>query len=496
MLGWVGLVPWLAALDRARSWRAAASLGLLLSVLFVLAVFTWFATAIQTYAGYPWPVALAGLLLVAPLLEPQFVTVAAVRHLARRRGAGPWRTGLASACAWVGTEWLWPKLFADTLGHGLLASPWLRQGADLAGAPGLTLVVLLANECGLAVGRAAATAGPTRVRVRRVLVPAACLLAMVAGLLAYGAARCRQLAVADGAEPAVTVGLVQADIGQYDRLAARVGTFDAVRTILDAHFALSTEALARSRLDLVVWPETVYPTTFGSPKSDAGADFDREIAAFVAAMGVPLVFGSYDAEDGREFNAAFFLEPPTQGRLTFETYRKAWLFPLIERVPAWLDSERVRRWLPWLGAWQPGAGPQAVALRLRDGRMLRIAPLICYDTVGPTVALGGVRAGGEVILTLSNDSWFTTGAGPQLHLMHAAFRSIETRRPQIRATNTGISAIIDPTGEIVARAGVHERRILTATVVPEKRAWSLMLAWGDWLGPTALAVGLGLLATL
>jgi apolipoprotein N-acyltransferase len=75
----------------------------------------------------------------------------------------------------------------------------------------------------------------------------------------------------------------------------------------------------------------------------------------------------------------------------------------------------------------------------------------------------------------------------------AAFRSIETRRPQVRATTTGISAIITATGELAEVAGVHERAALVGTVTPETRATTLMLAWGDWLGPTALGLGVALL---
>ena len=71
--------------------------------------------------------------------------------------------------------------------------------------------------------------------------------------------------------------MVQADISHYDRLRAEVGTFQAVRTIVDAHFALSAEALRRADLDFLVWPETVYPTTFGAPKSEDGAAFDRAV---------------------------------------------------------------------------------------------------------------------------------------------------------------------------------------------------------------------------
>jgi apolipoprotein N-acyltransferase len=291
----------------------------------------------------------------------------------------------------------------------------------------------------------------------------------------------------------VTAAVVQADIARYDRLAAEAGTFDAVRTILDAHFALSADALARGGVDLLLWPETVYPTTFGTPKSEDGAAFDRAIGAFVADRRVPLVFGAYDTADGLEFNAAVFLEPTARG-VTFDTYRKASLFPLTERVPAALEWAGLRRWLPWLGSWTPGPGPAVVPLRLPDGRTLRVAPLICYDAVQPGLALAAVRAGAEVIVTLSNDSWLGERAGPRLHLVVSAFRSLETRRPQLRVTTTGVSAVITATGEVVAAAGVHERAVLAASVRPEGDASTLALAWGEWVGPTGLVVGAALLA--
>jgi apolipoprotein N-acyltransferase len=79
-------------------------------------------------------------------------------------------------------------------------------------------------------------------------------------------------------------------------------------------------------------------------------------------------------------------------------------------------------------------------------------------------------------------------------LVLSAFRSIETRRSQVRATNTGISAVITAAGDLLATAGVHERRVLAATVVPEHPAPTMALLWGDWLGPTAAAVALVLLA--
>jgi apolipoprotein N-acyltransferase len=507
VLGWVGLVPWLAVLDRTLSVRRALTAGLLMCEAFVLMVFAWFPSAIQNYTGASWVLSLVVVMCVAPLIEPQFITCALARHLAAggARAGSRWRAALVGACAYVGTEWAYPKLFADTLGHGLYASTLMRQAADIAGAHGLTFVLLIANECVLAVlqalqhFRARWVLSPgewgSRVEaVRSALAPTACVAALVVGLLVYGVVRIRQLSGAARSPQPVVAGIVQSDISQYDRLARELGTFAAVRMILDAHFALSAQVLERAKLDFLVWPETVYPTTFGAPKSADGADFDREIGAFVNHAGVPLVFGTYDVEGGDEFNAAVFLQPAADGQVTFATYRKASLFPMTERVPAVLELTRVRQWLPWLGTWKPGKGPRILPLSLRDGRTLQIAPLICYDALDPERAIAAVRSGAELIVTLSNDSWFAYGGVPRLILIISAFRSLETRRAQLRATNTGISAVITPTGEFLDTLGVDVRGTLVGTVTPDTTATTVMVAWGDWFGRSALVGGILLLA--
>jgi apolipoprotein N-acyltransferase len=498
-LGWIGLVPWLAALDRATSWRATLAAGLAMTELFTLAVFWWFVPAIAGYADVAWSIALVVVVIAAPVMQPQFLVAAGARHLARRAGAGPWQSALLTACAYVGAEWALPKLFADTIGHGFLASRLLRQAADLVGAHGLTFVLLIGNDCVLVLLRAMERA-PRRIRQPRGARPSTCsartaamearastaaavLASLVAGLAAYGAVRLQQLTAQAG--PMVTVAAVQADISHYDRLARELGTYDAVRLILDRYFALTDGVLAESRPDVAVWPETVYPTTFGAPKSSDGAAFDAEIEQFVRASGVPLIFGTYDVEAGREYNAAAVLAP-SGATADVAMYRKAQLFPFTERVPAWLDRESVRRHLPWLGTWEAGLGARVLDVPLRDGERLRIAPLICYDAVNPALAIAAVRDGAELLVTLSNDSWFAHGGGPRLHLVVSAFRSIETRRAQVRATNTGISALIDAGGERIQSLDVHARGALAGRL-PRGGPATLMLAWGDWFGRAALA---------
>ena len=485
-LGFVALVPWLLALDGARGPVAALRDGWLMSMAFLLATLGWFGTAIGAYVGIG---ALPGLLialLAAPLLQPQFLAFALVRHWTGRRHGAAVRA-LAGACAWVATEWLWPKLLGDTLGHGLHASALLRQGADLAGAAGLTFVLLLCND-------AVAAALRGRRGGRRAWVPPLAIALMLPLLLAgYGALRLSALQAADAQAATLRVGMVQTAIVDYERLRREMGAYQVVRTVLDRHFAMSRDALKRDAaqgeaaaggVDALLWSETVYPTTFGQPKSEAGGEFDREILDFAKAAGVPLVFGTYDRDADGEYNATAFVDPQ-RGLLGF--YRKTRPFPLTEYVPPWLDGPALRRALPWAGTWRPGNGARVMPLFLADGREVPVLPLICLDDTDPQLAIDGASQGAQAILGMSNDSWFSdTPLGAELHLAVARFRSIETRLPQLRVTANGISSAIDAGGEVIARAPMGEPALLVGEVRIGTPMPTLMRAWGDWLGGVCL----------
>ncbi|WP_354005127.1 apolipoprotein N-acyltransferase [Ramlibacter cellulosilyticus] len=479
LLAFVALVPWLRTQDAQRS-VAGALLGAWgMAVAYTAAAFAWFGSAIGSYTQVGTVAGTAIVLLAAPLLQPQFLAFALVRHAVGAQR--PVLRVLAAAAAWAATEWLVPRLLGDTFGYVLYPARLLRQAADLVGVAGLTVLLLLANEA------VAAAVARRRAGVRTVAVPLG-LAALVPLLLAgYGLA---VLATLPAAGERVRVGLVQSNIVDYERLRREKGAGAVVREVLDTHYAMSYDAVERQHAGAVLWSETVYPTTFGHPKSEAGAALDREILQIVDAAGVPFVFGTYDRDAQGEYNAAAFVAPGA-GLVGF--YRKARPFPLTEYVPPWLDGPALRQWLPWAGSWQPGAGPRVLPLRLKDGREVPVLPLICLDDVDTGLALAGARLGAQAILTLSNDSWFSAQPlGAQLHLHAAAFRSIETRLPQFRVTTNGYSAVIDATGSVVAGSRMGERTLVVGDLPVHEAPWTLMLAWGDWIGPVA-AVFLALL---
>jgi apolipoprotein N-acyltransferase len=220
------------------------------------------------------------------------------------------------------------------------------------------------------------------------------------------------------------------------------------------------EALARlgaasdgAPVDLVVWPESALaaplPANLSSLRAASGA---LDAGAFLL-LGAPRT----EARDGaaRLFNSAVLVAG--DGRL-LAAHDKTRLVPIAE-------SRRET----------PGAAPRALALGER-----RVGALICYELVFAGVARALVRDGAELLVNLSNDEWFGTTRGVEQHFAAAVIRAIETRRPLLRATNTGVTAAVDAWGRVVARLPSGQVGALVVDVRPA-HAITLAVRFGDWV---------------
>lgn len=474
MLGFVAWVPWLRTLDAEPSLRRTLLSAWAMSVGYVAAVLAWFGAALGTYTQIGEAAGLALLLLAAPLLQPQILAFALVRRLARRHH-GTALAAVAATAAYVATEWALPHGLGGSFGHGLYPAETVRQAAALVGGTGLTAVLLLANE-------AVAAAWARRHGGLRAAAPAlAC--ALLAPLLLAGCGRFSAVGDDAPATTLVRLGLVQANITGYEQRRREQGAEAVVREVLDLHFAMSYDAVEHRQVDAVLWSETVYPTTFGRPKSEAGAELDAQLLTTIEAAGVPFIFGTYDRDEAGEYNAAAFVQP---GAGVIGRYRKTRLFPFTEALPAWLDTPAVRALLPGAGQWRAGDGARVFPLRLKNGREVPVLPLICLDDTDPRLAIDGARLGAQLILTMSNDEWFTRyPQGAALHQAVAAFRSIETGLPQFRVTTNGLSAVIDARGRLRATGGLGERTLVIGELPARDPAPTLMVRWGDWVGRAA-----------
>jgi apolipoprotein N-acyltransferase len=121
-------------------------------------------------------------------------------------------------------------------------------------------------------------------------------------------------------------------------------------------------------------------------------------------------------------------------------------------------------------------GPSDQALLQAKG--YQIAPYICYEVVYPEFA-AGLAAQSELLLTVSNDTWFGTSIGPLQHLQMAKMRALEAGRWMIRATNNGVSGLINPFGKMTVTIPQFQKGVLYGEVVPMQDL-TPYLRWRSW----------------
>jgi apolipoprotein N-acyltransferase len=486
----VALIPWFDFLAESETPKIAIKQSFWLCFLFSGVTFSWVAYVIHQFGAIPWVLALLLFVLFAAIGQPQFYLGALpLRFLLRRLRTASSATivlayGVLLALFYAGLDWTLPKMFVDTLGHSLVYARTLRQAADIGGPAFLTFLLLLPNiAIYVAWDRFRNRGEPAIWGAIKVVLPLV-LFAAVALVAADRYGRFRVAQVADRvAHPRRTLqaAAIQANIGDIEKLASEGGYREAAERVLRTYYDMSDDALKLTpKPEVLLWPETAYPSTFRSPETSDDFARDKEVESYVATRKIPLAFGGYDRDmRGRSYNAVFYLNPDG----TDVRYAKTILIPFGEYIPGAELFPGIKRLFPMVGFF--GAGPGSV---VRSIAGVKTQPLICYEALFPRFIREAVREGAEVLFNFTNDSWFGPYGEPYYHLNLAAFRSIEARIPQFRSTNTGFSALVMPDGEITARTKLYAPEILNVTIPIIKPISTLMIRWGDWFGRSALAL--------
>jgi apolipoprotein N-acyltransferase len=171
------------------------------------------------------------------------------------------------------------------------------------------------------------------------------------------------------------------------------------------------------------------------------------------------------------FNSAFYLT--AAGGITGR-YDKAHLLPFAEYFPLRFIAF-LRRRFDRVRSFTPGDGET-----LLDTRMGRAAVVICFEAIFPELVREQMARGAEVLVNLSNDSWLGPDWGPAQHASMVVLRAIENRTWVVRATTTGVSAIIDPYGRVRTASGMGTEAVLRGSVTP-LRIDTLYKRVGDWV---------------
>ena len=491
-LAWVALVPLFVAVHRADRCRQAVWAGGAMGLVACFGGYAWIADTAHRFWQVPWAFATLLLVLFGSFAELHFTVFAFVAWRFRRRLA--LAPAAASAALYTGCEIFVPRIFPDKLGHTQVDAPGLAHAASLVGAHGLSFLLawISASLVGLGIAWVArryagvsSDAAGAKVRLMFTTVELALAVLMTAGFAAYGANHAARLA-ATPAERVLDVAIVQANIGDPEEIAAALGSVTrAIDSTVATYIGLTAGMPGNTLPDVVVWPETAVPSV---PRQRI---LDR-LQQLVTPRHTTLIFGAYDAEhtpDSRwlSFNAAFCMSPAGEivGR-----YAKHKLLLFGEYVPLSDHFPQLMNILPSPGEFTPGPGP-----RVFDVNGVPLTPLICYELLFPDVVRAALRAGGSVIVNLTNDYWFGRGLEPEQHLALCRMCALETDRPIVRATNTGISALIDADGVVRARTRIWEPAVLHATLAVPPMTWTPYMRWGHWT-TAALAAGAWLFAAL
>jgi apolipoprotein N-acyltransferase len=244
---------------------------------------------------------------------------------------------------------------------------------------------------------------------------------------------------------------------------------------VDRYKSLTEQALAsQPPPQLLVWPETALPFQPLSRNVFAG-----DVRASIQRWGVPTILGAYaphETDPARTYNAAYLLVP-SPGQLGVEVYKKNILLAFGEYMPGGEWSPALYQSFPQVANF--GRGTEQRPFTLPDGT--RIGMTICYEAIDPAffrqVALQRVH----LAVNLTNDSWFGPTSEPYHHAALASFRTVESRIPLVRVTNTGTSLTVDAYGRLSRMTGVYEEGVLVHEVIlPAEPPLTFYTRYGDW----------------
>lgn len=471
----VGLL-WI--LDGADAARSRIRLGLWVGFWFGFGHFIvgvhWIAEPLlvdPTRTAWLIPFALPGLAAVLAV----FPALACGALMALPLRASPMARVFALAALWTMAEFVRGTVFTgfpwNLMGYVWAGAPSMMQITAVVGVLGLSALTILA--AGMPAILAARGANVTRCRGLAVAATIGLPLAIWTG------GQARLATAADVAlVPDVQLRIVQANIAQRDKWDQNLRTAHLAR-----HLALSLMPAEKAPTH-VIWPETAVPFLLAN---DVPA---RIRSATAAPPGGALIAGSvrrtFHNDTQQLRNALLVIDAAADVQ---RVYDKSHLVPFGEYVPlrGVLPIDKI---VPGQGDFVAGAGRRLLEI---SGLPL-VSPLICYEAIfsGRVTPRSG-RPG--LLLNLTNDAWFGTFAGPQQHFAIAMTRAVEEGLPMVRAANTGISAVVDPYGRVIARLGIGERGVLDSGL-PLALSPTPFARWGEMIPMTLAAMFLALALAL
>lgn len=467
-LAFVALVPLLLALQIASPWRAFF-LGLVAGCVFYLGSLSWVTHTMTVYGG------LSPLFSVLILLSMAFYLALYFAFFAFLAARVKDRQGLFQvlfiSTAWVALEYA--RTYALTgfpwnlLGYSQYKSFFLIQIASFTGVYGVSFLVASINASIASAIRPPFCRG-------RALVPLFLVLLLGGGSFTYSTAMGFAESMGD---KDLQVALLQGNIDQGVKWdpAYQLATLETYRRL--------TLKAAREGAALIVWPETAAPffLRWEPGLSEGVLDMASKAKAF-------LLVGTPDRERGGEeryFNSSFLISPDGQ---IVGKYDKIHMVPFGEYVPLKRLLFFVQRMAEGIGDFS--GGERYTIFSLPKGRF---GVTICYEAIFPNQVRRYVNRGADFLVNITNDAWFGRSSAPYQHLAMAAFRAVENQVYVVRSANTGVTAIIGPSGRIVQKTDLFVEAALVGGISLRKGT-TFYTRHGDLFAWVCVAFALATLA--
>jgi apolipoprotein N-acyltransferase len=329
---------------------------------------------------------------------------------------------------WVLLEYLRSHLLTGfpwaLLGYSQCLNLPVIQIADIAGAYGVSFLVLAVNVCIYQL--------ISRKTTKACQLSAIMLLAVT---LVYGFYKMQPLTnIPDQAS--LRISVVQGNIPQELKWDARNDDF-----ILQKYLSLSQEVV-KTMPHLIIWPEAASPQVLAYQDISAQQFFTPDLK-------VPLLLGAVVSENNNYFNSALLFS--SNGKLAGR-YDKIHLVPFGEYIPLKDTFSFLRTVVP-IGEITAGRAFTLFQIPYPQGPgtdSVKFGVLICFEDLFPELSRNFVRRGADFLVNITNDGWYKRSPAAFQHLQASIFRAVENRRYLVRSANTGISAFISPQGKVVS----------------------------------------------
>lgn len=488
-VGWIVQLSW-QTLPGQRPYRALWLAG---------AVF-WLLTLHWIRLPHPlnylaWP-ALAGYL---GCYLPAFVALGRVGT--QQFGLPIW---MVAPVVWAGLDWVRGRLFTGflmgSLAHTQVKALPLLQLADVLGEYGITFLIVLFASCLANMTMYEDT--KQRSLLRRTM-PLLGAVAVVLIAFYYGKSRAVTVALAQKTPAGPRIALIQGNT-----LAEWKANPNLQQSIMQEYFDLSQLAVQQSQrqdnrdVDLLIWPETTFRQALATTDEGYRPEPDRVHESFLIAAQLDLKHivqetgaailtgidrlhfspGADGLPDMQGFNSSVLVDK--QGEIV-GTYDKMHLVIMGEYVPFadWIPL--LKRLTPMTGLATPGEKPTYLEF---EG--LTFCPNICFETCVPHLIRRHMRGGAkppDVLVNLTNDSWFWGSSELDMHLACGVLRAIETRTPLVIAANGGLSAHVDAYGTVRQVSPRQQTATLLVDLKPRGTpGLSFYTRYGDWFAVTCV----------